>query len=198
MPVAEAGHVTAYWTQCSANLESQFIETLQLGDASCANTPETVYPAVGRFPLVAADAAPAEVYRAAANGVGVTERKVVTVAVATAIDALKRAATGIGNGGDGSGVGLRGGTFSSMVDATTGDQTTTLFSCMFSKDIIVSGQVVWRSDTSLSADLTVIGTGTEGGSLLVTGYWQAPGPVGYFVVTGRLGGHTVSVRVPEA
>ena len=197
--VAEAGHVTAYWsTQCAAPLESQFIETLQPGDTSCTNTPQTIYPAVGRFPLTAANAFPAEVDPSGANDIGLAERKVVTVAVATAIDALKRAATGIGNGGDGSGVGLRGGTFSSMVDATTGDQTTTLFSCMFSKDIIVSGQVVWGSDTSLSADLTVGGTGTEGGNLHVTGNWQAPGPVHYFEVTGTLGGHAVSVRVPEA
>jgi pimeloyl-ACP methyl ester carboxylesterase len=197
VPVAEAGHVTAYWTQCSATLESHFIETLQLGDASCANTPQTVYPAVGRFPLIAADAAPAEVDAAGANGIGVAERKVATVAVATAIDALKRAATAIGNGGDGSGVGLRGGTFVSSVDGS-GNQTTVLTNCMFSTDIIVSGTVVWGSDTSLSADLTVSGVGTGGGSLHVQGYWQAPGPVRYFEVTGTLGGYAVSVRVPEA
>jgi len=73
-----------------------------------------------------------------------------------------------------------------------------LTNCMFSKDIIVSGKVVWGSDQSLIADLTVSGAGTDGGSLHVQGVWEAPGPVGYFQVTGTLGGHTVSVRVPEA
>ena len=117
--------------------------------------------------------------------------------MATAIDALKRAATGISNGGDGSGVGLRGGTFASTVDAS-GNQTTMLTNCMFSKDIIVSGQVVWGSDRSLIADLMVSGAGTGGGSLHVQGTWEAPGPVGYFEVTGTLGGHAVLARVPEA
>ena len=43
--VAEAGHVTIGWTRCSANLQSQFFETLQVGDTSCTKTPETVWPA---------------------------------------------------------------------------------------------------------------------------------------------------------
>ena len=197
VPVAEAGHVTAYWTQCSANLESQFIETLQLGDTSCANTPQTVYPAVGRFPLTAVDAWPAEVDPSGVNGIGLGERRVVTVAVATTIDALKRAATGIGNGGDGSGVGLRGGTFTSTVD-TSGNQTTSLTNCLFSKDVTVNGTVVWGADFSFVADLAVSGTGTTGGNLHVEGAWQAPGPVGNFKITGTLGGRHVGVLVPEA
>jgi hypothetical protein len=80
IPVAEAGHVSAYSTQCSANLESQFIETLQVGDTGCTKTAETVWPAVGRFPLIAADALPAY------------------PAVATITDALKRATIGSGSG----------------------------------------------------------------------------------------------------
>jgi len=59
--VAEAGHVTIGWSQCSINLQSQFFETLQVGDTSCTKTPETVWPALGRFPLIAADARPADV-----------------------------------------------------------------------------------------------------------------------------------------
>ena len=197
VPVVEAGHVTAYWTQCSANLESQFIETLQLGGTTCAKTPETVWPAVGRFPLMVADAWPAKVDPTGGNAIGLTERKVATVAVATGIDALKRAATDIANGGSGSGVGLRGGTFQSTVDAS-GNQTTVLRDCRFSKDLIVRGSVFWGADKSLVADLTLSGAGTEGGHLRVAGMWEAPGPVGYFKVTGSLGGHAVAVRVPEA
>lgn len=58
VPVAESGHVTAYWTQCAANIESEFLATLLVGDTRCAQTPETVWPALGRFPLVAANAGP--------------------------------------------------------------------------------------------------------------------------------------------
>jgi len=116
--VAEAGHLTITWTQCAASLQSQFFETLQVGDTSCTRTPETIWPALGRFPLVAEDARPAEIDPDGGNKIGIPERKVVTVAVATAIDALKRTTIGSGNG-----VGLRAGTFQTSID-TNGNQTT--------------------------------------------------------------------------
>jgi hypothetical protein len=55
--VAEA----VFLTQCAANLASGFIENLQVGDTTCPKTPETVWPAVGRFPLLAKFARPAAV-----------------------------------------------------------------------------------------------------------------------------------------
>ena len=70
VPVAEAGHGTVFWTQCAAKLASDFIETLQVGDTSCANTPETVWPAVGRFPLLAKFAHPAAVDPNGQNQIG--------------------------------------------------------------------------------------------------------------------------------
>jgi pimeloyl-ACP methyl ester carboxylesterase len=192
--VAEAGHVTIGWSQCSAVLQSQFLETLQIGDTSCTETPETVWPALGRFPLIAADARPAEVDSAGANEIGTTERKVVTVALATVIDALKRTTLGIGNG-----VGLRAGTFQSAVDAN-GNQTTSLENCSFATDVIVNGTVTWAlgSDMSLSAELTVSGSGTAGGTLHIAGFLDAPGSVGNLRISGMLGGHKVAVLVPEA
>jgi len=189
--VAEAGHVTIGWSQCSAKLQSQFFETLQVGDTSCTETPETVWPALGRFPLIAADARPAEIDPAGGNEIDVHDRKVVTVAVATAIDALKRSTLGSGNG-----VGLRAGTFQSAVDAN-GNQTTTLTNCSFATDVIVNGTVVWGSDLSFMADLKVSGSGTAGGSLHIAGAFEAPGPVGKFKISGVLGGRRVAVLVPE-
>jgi pimeloyl-ACP methyl ester carboxylesterase len=189
--VAEAGHVTALWTLCSASLQAQFFETLQVGDTSCTKTPETVWPALGRFPLIAAGARPAEFDPAGGNEIDVPERKVVTVAVATAIDALKRSTLGSGNG-----VGLRAGTFESTVDAN-GNQTTILTNCSFASDVIVNGTVIWGSDLSFVADLTVSGSGTAGGSLHIDGAFEAPGPVGSFKISGVLGGRKVAVLVPE-
>ena len=191
VPVAAAGHVTAAWTLCAANLESQFLETLQVGDTSCTETPETVWPAVGRFPLIAADARAAEIDPAGMNEIAAAERKVVTVAVATAIDALKRSTLGGGNG-----VGLRAGTFQSTVDAN-GNQTTSLENCSFATDVIVNGTVMWGSDRSLVADLTVSGSSNAGGTLHIAGAFEAPGPVGSFNVSGTLGGRKVAVLVPE-
>jgi len=197
--VAEAGHVTFGWSSCAANLESQFFETLQVGDTRCTETPETVWPALGRFPLIAAHARPAEVDTSGANEIGAHERKVVTVAVATAIDAVKRSTLGaIGAGAaSGSGVGLRAGTFESTVDAN-GNETTSLKNCSFATDVIVNGTVTWASgsDMSLVADLAVTGSGTAGGALHIDGAFEAAGPVGNFKISGVLGGRQVAVFIP--
>jgi hypothetical protein len=120
------------------------------------------------------------------------ERKVVTVAVATATDAVKRTTFGSGNG-----VGLRTGTFQTSFDAD-GNQITTLTNCSFANDVTVNGTVTWGADLSFVADLAVSGTGTAGGNLHVEGTWEAPGPVGNFKVSGTLGGRQVAVLVPEA
>jgi len=190
--VAEAGHTPLGAGQCAAGLASGFFETLQVGDTSCAKTPETVWPALGRFPLQASDARPAEVDPDGHNQIGDGERRVVTVAVATAIDALKRTSIG-----DGTGVSLRTGTFESNSD-DNGKQITTLVDCAFAKDVTVNGTMVWGADLSLVADLTVSGTGTAGGTLHIEGAWQASGAVGNFKVSGTLGGRHVAVLVPEA
>jgi hypothetical protein len=190
--VAEAGHITILWSQCVANLEANFFETMQVGDTTCTKTPETVSAAVGRFPLVAADAKPAEIDPSGNNKIGEQERKVVTVSVATAIDALKRSTIG-----SGSGVCLRSGTFQSSVDAN-GNQTTTLTNCVLASDVTINGSMVWALDLSFVADLSVSGAGTAGGTLHVEGSFEAPGPVGSFKLSGMLGGRTVSVLVPEA
>lgn len=187
--VAEAGHETVNWTACAFNLVSQFIENLQTGDTSCANAPETVFPAVGRFPFVVQDARPAEIDPSGSNQIDVFERKTVTVSVATAIDALKRSLI---NAGDG--VGLRGGTF--HTDFFSG--ITTFTDCSFVTDVIVNGTLLWAIDNSVVADLTLSGPGTAGGTLHVTGFFLTPGPVGNFSVTGTLGGKQVATLVPEA
>ena len=195
--VEEAGHETVTWTHCAANLQSQFFETLQVGDTSCTKTPETVWPAVGRFPLIAADAHPAGVDPAGHNEIDKSERRVVTVAVATVIDALKRSNISLGNGGSGNGVGLRAGTFQTSFDST-GNQTTVLSDCAFASDVMVNGTVLWRTDLSFVADVTVTGPGTAGGSLHIEGAFQLPGPVGTFKISGKLGGREVAALVPEA
>jgi hypothetical protein len=189
--VAEAGHGSVTFSQCAAALASEFIETLEVGDTACTQTPETVWPALGRFPLFAREARPADTDPNGTNQIGVPERKVVTIAVAAAVDALKRSSIGNGDG-----VGLRGGTFHTDFGDT--GWTISLSGCAFAQDISVSGTLVWSADLSFSADLTVSGPGTAGGNLHVQGTWQAPGPVGRFRISGKLGGQSVAVLVPEA
>jgi pimeloyl-ACP methyl ester carboxylesterase len=188
--VPEAGHGSFLWSACAANLESQFIENLHLDDSSCLSEPETIWPAVGRFPLVAASARPAEVDLTGGNEIGLAERKVVTLAVAAATDALQRSTIGSGDG-----VGLRAGTFHTEFGDTT---SITLIDCAFAEDVLVSGSIVWGPDKSFVANLTVTGSGTAGGALQVEGVWQAPGVVGEFKISGTLGDRKVAVLVPEA
>lgn len=201
--VAETGHTPTTWTHCAFNLVAPFIDTLQIGDTSCTKTPEAVWPAVGRFPLFGKDARPAQVDPNGHNHIGLAERKVVTVAVAAATDAMQRSMLGYGQG-----VGLRGGTFSTDYGNFWGlnTWTTSLSDSAFAKDVTVTGTVTWEIEVTgiinsygpFAADLTVSGSGTAGGTLHVEGTWQAPGPVGNFKVSGTLGGNQVAVLVPEA
>jgi pimeloyl-ACP methyl ester carboxylesterase len=187
--VASSGHVTSGFGQCGTNISNNFIETLQPGDTSCAQTPETVWPAVGRFPLFAVDALPA--IPAPGNHGTVYDLKVVSVAVATMRDALQR--TTLGSTG---GVGLRGGTWTDTVGATS--QVITLSGCMFSEDVSVSGTITYGFDTSVSASLSVTRSGEALGTLNVTGTFLHTGPVENFSVTGSIGGRQIAALVPEA
>ena len=200
--VADTGHYTAFWSQCARNLASEFVAKLRNDNPACAQAPETVWPAVGRFPVLATGARPADAAAGGVNEIDVVERKVVTVAVAAATDALQRAF----GGGPGNGVGLRGGSFSTAWGPTL---TLTLMECAFTADVKVSGTVTWAmSDTwdggflpghrPLTADLVVSGPGTAGGTLHVAGTWLSNDPIGFFSVTGTLGGKKVAVIVPEA
>jgi pimeloyl-ACP methyl ester carboxylesterase len=190
--LAGVGHAGIEWSQCARDLESNFLETMQPGDTSCAKTPEIIWPAVGRFPLRAEHARPADVNPNGQNQIQVAERKVVTVAVAAATDAIQRAILGSGDG-----VGLRGGTFHTDC-VPSGECYITLTNSAFATDVTVNGTVTWGADDSFLADLTVSGPGTSGGTLHIEGAWIVLGPVGNFNVTGTLGGKRVAVLVPEA
>ena len=187
--IPEAGHESSFWSQCARDLDSRFIGTLDVGDVACANAPEVVFPAVGRFPLFASQARAAEVDPNGNNRIGLAERKVVTVALAAATDALQRSSF------SGDGVGLRRGTF----HTDCGDSwTVTLNGCAFARDVVVNGTVIWGADRSFVADLDVMESGTSGGTLHVEGGWKALGRVGQFRMTGVLGGRQVAVLVPDA
>lgn len=187
--VASSGHVTSGFGQCGTNISNNFLETLKPGDTSCAQTPETVWPAVGRFPLFAVDALPAT--PSSGNQGTVHDLKVVSVAVATMRDALQR--TTLGSTG---GVGLRGGTWTDAIGATS--QVITLNGCLFTEDVTVSGTITYGFDTSVSASLSVTLSDGTMGTLNVTGSFLQPGPVGNFFVTGSIGGRQIAALVPEA
>jgi hypothetical protein len=53
-------------------------------------------------------------------------------------------------------------------------------------DAVINGTILWGYDNSIAADLVVTGRGTSGGNLHVTGFFESPGHVGNFSVTGVL------------
>lgn len=201
--VADTGNNAAAWPQSAPNPGSEFVSKLRIDKPVCAQVAETVWPAVGRLPLLATGACPADVDPGGVNEIDVEERRVVTVAVAAVTDALQRGLAG----GPGHGVGLRGGSFS----LAWGPQLTlTLVDCAFTADVKVSGIVTWAhsdifgaggflpANRPLTADLIVSGPGTAGGALHIAGSWLSNDPNRYFSVTGTLGGKKVAVLVPEA
>ena len=188
--------------QCAPLLASQIVTVVRIADSTCAQLPGTVRPAVGRFPLLATEARPADVDAGGGNEIGIEERKVAAVAVAAITDALQRGLVG----GPRYGAGLHGGSFA----VAWGPQLTlTLFNCAYTADVWVSGLVTWAhadifgsggflpAYRPLTADLVVSGPGTVGGTLHVAGSWLSNDPDGHFSVTGALGGKQVAVLVPE-
>jgi pimeloyl-ACP methyl ester carboxylesterase len=192
--IPEGFHEPVLSNGCANSIATTFLETLQPGDTSCARDPEIVWPALGRFPKVAADARPADIDPAGNNEIGLAERRVVTVAVAAIVDAVKRSTIGSGNG-----VGLRGGAFTSVYNSS--GLVMTLSGCAFASDVSVDGTVTWNQgsmDMPLTADVSVKGSGTTGGILHLSGAFQAPGPVGNYKVSGQLGGKRVGLLIPES
>ena len=186
--IPEVGHETVYHGACGQALTAAFVETLDV-DATCARTIYQTQAAVAAFPLTAAGAQVATAVRG--NAAPNRERRVVTVAVSTALDAIRRSLFFTG-----SGVGLRGGTFVTSYN-DDGSWTITLAGAQSTTDVAVSGVVTWGGDNSVVADLTVSGPGTAGGTLHITGAYVVAPPVGSFSVTGVLGGKPVAVTVPE-
>ena len=192
--VAGAGHGAAFWSQCAGALAVEFFETLEVGNANCSE-PEFQIPAVGEFPLKAADASPAEAR--GGNEASKAERRVATVAVDAVNDALVRAGLGFSGHGNFESRGLRGGRVEFEFRGGAGaNWIITLSKVQFAQDVKVSGVIRRPPGTAITAELTVRGAGTDGGTLivkttkaLIADFWR---------VAGELGGEAVDVRVPQA
>jgi hypothetical protein len=113
------------------------------------------------------------------------------MAWATAYDAIQRSFRMSG----GSGVGLRGGTFT--VDFGDAGEDFTYDGVRFAGDVAASGSAHWDFDSGgIVADLRVDGPGGQDGALHVEGRLfphTAPLPA-----SGVIGGRSVAVLVPTA
>jgi pimeloyl-ACP methyl ester carboxylesterase len=188
--LANSGHHTVFsWrSECSAQIIQTFLATLRPGDTSCAQDLNVVFPAVGRFPVTADDARPADADRGGDRSTR-TDRQVAAVVAATFTDSLRRAYM---TGEDGPG--LRGGTFD--VEFTDTETDLDLAAARYASDVTVAGHGAVPFDTNaIDAQLTVDGPGAEDGSLHLTGVWLNPAAT-TLRIQGTLGGRTLSLSVP--
>jgi pimeloyl-ACP methyl ester carboxylesterase len=147
-----SGHVTALEDQndCASVIYEHFVRNLAAGDTSCASrTPEV--RVVPSFPLTLAGMAPAK--PSAGDGSTVTDRRIAAAAAAAVADMLQRWWANL----SGSGVGLRGGTWSYTGTSLV---TFTLHGVEFVPGVPVSGTVRWGyASGRVRANVTVHAAG---------------------------------------
>jgi hypothetical protein len=188
--IAGLGHPALYYS-CGQSLISRFVGSLEVGDTSCAENPELVWSGVGRVPLKARGARPAEADPKGNNQANALERKVATIVAATVKDVMWR--------GEARGHGLRGGTYQTEYRGKYGYNVVgRLDGVGFTKDVSVSGVVHWLSSGELRAHVVVAGPGASDGVLTVDGYFVYAWPVDMLKIRGSLGGDRVAVLVPGA
>lgn len=193
-----AGHHTFFSAMsCADPMIVRFIRKRKPGNTRCARKfpSKNSFPAVGRFPLTAADAREAAVNDGGVDQSTSTDRKVATAASAAITDAFRRTFL---QSQTGPGPGLRGGTFTSSFGADSA--TAQLASARFTTDVAVSGTADYLfQNQAIDATVTVDGPGSEDGNLDVNGVWFGFGiPTTTLDVTGTLHGRSVSLTVPAS
>ena len=175
--VANMTHVTALsdTNGCAAGIVMRFVRTLSAGDTSCA----AKYPEIHVVDAFAVHAA---------NVPGSSTRRAATVAVDTLGDVIARWDNMFGS----TGVGLRGGRFS-----TSGDlqRSWKLHGVRWVTDAAVSGTAaIDEPSGEAHADLTIGGSGVLSGHLHLT--WNIWDQQGRAVITGVLGGRSIRLVTP--
>ena len=173
-------HVTALSDrdECAAPLVRRFIERLDAGDTGCATRIKEVRT-VDRFPVVAADAAPA-IPRAGDDSRPI-DRRAAAVATAMVADAIQRWQINF----SGASRALRGGRWSYDGDDVV---TFTLDRARFADDVPVSGTATWNlTSGAVRADLTI--TGPAPGDL--TARWNTQRRLAEATLDGTLGGRAL-------
>jgi pimeloyl-ACP methyl ester carboxylesterase len=172
---------------CAAQIVRRFIDSLSVGDTACA----AGVPPLRLVPRFAAHASQLEPAAAAAgNRASAAQLRWVSAAVMTAGDVLVR----LGGNSTGQGVGLRGGRFLVVNDASTAHVTLT--QVRWTEDLTVSGKIdkpLARTGT-VRASLNVAAAGGLTGELAVE--WPEGIANSYASIHGILGGVPVLARTP--
>jgi hypothetical protein len=148
------------------------------------------FPAVGRFPRLAADANPARVADRGEDRSTVADRRIATVAAATVTDAFRRLFM---VGPTDHGQGLRGGLV--VGDFPQTGPTVSLGLAHFTEDVGVTGDASLEPPSTLSANLALSGPGVFG-QVLVSGAWFVDDAT-VLTIDGQINGHRVVLEVPS-
>jgi pimeloyl-ACP methyl ester carboxylesterase len=188
--IANSFHVNALpraRSACAAQIVRRFIETLRVGDTTCAAR----VPPLRLVPRFAAHAAQLEPAAATAgNRASAAHLRWVSAAVMTAGDVLVR----LGGDSTGQGAGLRGGTFRVVNDASTAHFT--LNQVRWTEDLTVSGKIdkpLARTGT-VRASLHLAAADGLTGELTVA--WTQGIAASVARIRGTLGGEAVHARTP--
>ncbi len=173
-------------TECGATLVRHFLDTLEAGSTECSQTIAEIR-LVPRFARRLQELAPASA--SAGNAASAEQLRAVSAALLTAGDAMVRAS----EISPGSGVGLRGGTFS--VRESHGAYQLMLRELRWTEDLVVSGTVDFpRRQGPAQAKLRLRGGKDLDGTL--DAQWQEGVSRAQAHVTGTLGGHAVAADLP--
>jgi hypothetical protein len=189
--IADSGHhnVFSWRATCSRTLVQKFLATHRVGNKECARSTVFVFPAVGRFPVLASGARPATVTSRVADHSSVADRQVAAAAAAALTDTYDHVFMTGSNG-----VGLRGGTY--RVKFTNSGADLRLHGVRFTRDVGISGQSSYPFHTGMiTASLVVRGPGAERGRITIKGTWLFPG-AHHLRITGELGGRRLALAVP--
>ncbi len=189
--IAGAGHPAAGWSDCARLGQQEFQRSFNTAEVTGCDEPAWVFEVTSKFPKTAAEATPAT--KRAGDASMLTDRKVATTVVQTVRDVWMRSFRAPGDFG--SVTGLRGG--SSDFDWSTAPHVfNDMHAVRFATDVAVSGDTDLNGDTTLTRfQVSVNGPGPVDGMLSGEGAFGS-GVYSDFVVTGTLGGRTISVRVP--
>jgi hypothetical protein len=185
--VANSSHVTAVDDEghCASVIARNFFLNLTPGDTSCAAQIAEVRT-VPNFATVAADVQPAQALPG--NQGTPTDLKVAAAATLAAGDMVARWFVNY----SGSGVGLRGGTFSYTHNLP--HILYTLNGIQWTTDVAVSGTNDWNfHNGSITANLAVSGPGASPGVLVVT--WNNIALHAMATISGQIGGRRISAAM---
>lgn len=186
--IANSFHVNALphaRSSCAAQLVRRFMDTPATRDVSCARAVPAVrlVPAFARRAHELTGAEPRRGNRAHPEAL-----RIVTAALLTAEDAIARAI----DDGAGSGVGLRGGTFTAAV--ARGGYQLTLHEVRWTDDVTASGRIDWPGRTGIVHATLYVESPQGKGTLELD--WPEGVSGAHATARGRLGGRMIVAQAP--